>query len=318
VKAVIINKFRGDAEILKPGLKMLEDRINIPVLSVIPFMDIDLEDEDSVTERFCRNTTAGAAVKIGIVRLPYMSNFTDFNMLYNESGVGIQYITNPAQIADKDLLIIPGSKNTIGDLRFIQKNGLGAEIIRYANEGGMLMGICGGYQMLGKRINDPDGSETDAGKAQGLGLLDFDVTLQKEKVTAQSKGKIAFGGQGFFNNLNGCCVEGYEIHMGQNEYGPDAFPVAYLYIQGGTKAHVLDMVCNPESNVFGTYLHGIFDNGTFMRGLVNHLRSKKRLDAIQDDIISFAEYKEREYDKLADIVRNNSDMELFYHILNSI
>lgn len=318
IRAVIINKFRGDTEILKPGLTMLEDKIGIPVLGVIPFMDIDLEDEDSVTERFCRNTAAGAAVKIGVVRLPYMSNFTDFNMLYNESGVGVQYITSPAQIADKDLLIIPGSKNTIGDLQFIQKNGLAAEITRFANKGGMLMGICGGYQMLGKRILDPDGSETDTGQAQGLGLLDFDVTLQKEKTTAQSKGKIAFGGQGLFGDLNGCCVEGYEIHMGQNKYGPDACQVAYLHSQGGEGAHVLDMVCNKDGNVFGTYLHGIFDNGTFMRGLVNHLRGAKGLDAIAGDAITFAEYKEREYDKLADVVRNNSDMEMFYRILNGI
>ena len=152
IKAVIINKFRGDAEILKPGIRMLEERIGIPVLGVIPFADIDLEDEDSVTERFQRNTLAGAEVKIGVVRLPYMSNFTDFNMLYTEPGVGVEFITRPGQVEGKDLVIIPGSKNTIEDLLFIKKTGVADEVTRHACKGGMLMGICGGYQMLGKRI----------------------------------------------------------------------------------------------------------------------------------------------------------------------
>jgi adenosylcobyric acid synthase len=247
-----------------------------------------------------------------------MSNFTDFNMLYNEPGAGMEYITNPGQITGKDLLILPGSKNTIGDLQYIQKAGLAAEIMRFAKEGGTVMGICGGYQMLGKKILDPDGTETDVGQADGLGLLDFEVTLQKEKVTAQSKGKIEQDAQGLFAGLKGCHLEGYEIHMGKNEYGPDACSVAYLHSQGGQESHVLDMVCSPEGNVFGTYLHGIFDNGTFLRGLVNYLRGKKGLEAIQSEPLTFAGYKEREYDKLADIVRGNSDMEMFYRILQCI
>ena len=315
IKAVVINKFRGDPEILKPGLRMLEDRIGIPVLGVIPFMEIDLEDEDSVTERFYRSTAAGAEIKVGVVRLPYMSNFTDFNILYNESGVGVEYITNPAQIAGKDLIILPGSKSTMGDLAFIRRYGLADELVRFAQEGGMLMGICGGYQMLGNRIFDPEGSETGDKETEGLGLLDFDVTLLRDKVTAQSKGRIEYEGGCFFAGLNGCGVDGYEIHMGQNEYGPDAVPVAYIIRQGDWDVRLLDMVCNPAGNVFGTYLHGIFDNGVFMRRLVNHLRMRKGLDAIRGETLSFAEYKEREYDKLADIVRHNSDMEMFYRIL---
>lgn len=315
IKAVIINKFRGDAEILKPGLRMLEDRIGIPVLGVIPFMDIDLEDEDSVTERFYRSTSAGAEVRIGVTRLPYMSNFTDFNILYNESGVGVEYITSSSQIADKDLIILPGSKSTMGDLNFLRQSGLAGELVRFAQEGGMLMGICGGYQMLGKRIFDPQGSETGDKQTQGLGLLDFDVTLLKDKVTAQSKGRIEYAGNGFFAELNGCGLEGYEIHMGRNEYGKDAVPVATVIRQGKRDVHLLDMVCNPKANVFGTYLHGVFDNGVFLRKLVNNLRQKKGLGAIEGKALSFAEYKEREYGKLADIVRHNSDMEMFYRIL---
>lgn len=315
IKAVIINKFRGDAEILKPGLKMLEELIDIPVLGVIPFMDIDLEDEDSVTDRFNRNTLAGAEVKIGVLRLPYMSNFTDFNILYQEHGVGVEYITLPHQMEGKDLIVIPGSKNTIGDLEYLKKSGLGKKAEELAADGTLLMGICGGYQMLGKRIYDPDGCETDAGEAEGLGLLDFTVTLEKDKVTSQSKGKIAPQNKGLFAGLSGCTIYGYEIHMGQNSYGTEAMPVAYLNQRGSEPVDVLDMVCNREGNVFGTYLHGIFDNGGFLRGLVNIIRDKKGLRDITSAEISFSEYKEREYDRLAELVRNNTDMELFYKIL---
>ena len=315
IKAVVINKFRGDAEILKPGLKMLEERIGIPVLGVIPHMDIDLEDEDSVTERFNRNTLAGAEVKIGILRLPYMSNFTDFNILYKEHGVGVEYITQPQQMDDKDMIIIPGSKNTISDLNFLKKSGLGKKAEELAGRGTLLMGICGGYQMLGKKIYDPHCCETDAGVAEGLGLLDITVTLEKDKITSQSKGKIIPYVKGLFFELNGCTMEGYEIHMGQNSFGKDAMPVGYLMRRGAETARVLDMACNPEGNVFGTYLHGIFDNGGFMRGLVNYIRDKKGLGDITAGRVSFTDFKEREYDRLADIVRNHTDMELFYKIL---
>ncbi|MFZ5975007.1 MAG: cobyric acid synthase [Bacillota bacterium] len=317
VKAVIINKFRGDAEILKPGLTMLEDLIGIPVLGVIPYMDIDLEEEDSVSERFRKSIAAGAQVKIGVVYLPYMSNFTDFNMLYREHGVGVEFISSPGQMEDKDLIIIPGSKNTIGDLTYLKKAGLAQKAAAFAANGGLLMGICGGYQMLGKKIYDPERCETDAGEALGLGLLDFEVTMQREKVTAQSRGKIAFEGEGLFAALNGCSLEGYEIHMGQNVYGSSAVPVAYLDKPEGGESAVLDMVCNNKGNVFGTYLHGIFDNGIFLRGLINYLRGRKGMEPLEAKPESFADFKEREYDRLADIVRHNTDMELFYHILRN-
>jgi adenosylcobyric acid synthase len=317
IRAVIINKFRGDAEILKPGLKMLEDLIGIPVLGVIPYMDIDLEEEDSVSERFRRSIAAGAQIRIGVVYLPYMSNFTDFNMLYREHGVGVEFVSSPGQMEGKDLIIIPGSKNTIGDLNYLRKAGLAQKALELAAKGTLLMGICGGYQMLGKKIYDPDRCETDAGEAEALGLLDFEVTMLKDKVTSQSRGKIAFTGEGLFAALNGSSLEGYEIHMGQNVFGSGAVPVAYLDKRGADETGVLDMVCNHDGNVFGTYLHGIFDNGIFLRRLINFLREKKGLELLTGEPVSFTDFKESEYDRLADIVRHNTDMALFYQILRS-
>ena len=145
--------------------------------------------------------------------------------------------------------------------------------------------------------------------------MDITVTLEKDKITSQSKGKIIPYVKGLFFELNGCSMEGYEIHMGQNSFGKDAIPVGYLTRRGAETARVLDMACNPEGNVFGTYLHGIFDNGGFMRGLVNYIRDKKGLGDITSGRVSFTDFKEREYDRLADIVRNHTDMELFYKIL---
>jgi adenosylcobyric acid synthase len=316
VKAVIINKFRGDIEILRPGLEQLAELTGVPVLGVIPYMDIDLEDEDSVTERFNKNTLAGAEVKAGIVELPYMSNFTDFNNLYREYGVGVAYIKNPAQVEGKDLIIIPGSKNTIGDLNFIRQNGVFGKLREAAEAGALVMGVCGGYQMLGRKIYDPKGMETGLKEAEGLGLLDFEVTLEEEKTLSQSSGRMESVDNGVFAGLSGCSLEGYEIHMGQNRFGSAAVPLAYLHKRGDEDVCVLDMVTNEAGNVFGTYLHGIFDNGVFLRGLVDGIRKQKGLQSIPDDVLSFATFKENEYDRLADIVRHNSDMELFYDILN--
>lgn len=316
IKAVIINKFRGDMEILRPGLEKLSDLIGIPVLGVIPFMDIDLEDEDSVTERFKKNTLAGAEVKAGIIELPYMSNFTDFNNLYRESGVGVEYVKNPAQLDGKDLVIIPGSKNTIGDLNYLKQAGLFARLKEAAEDGALVMGICGGYQMLGKKIYDPLGCETGVKEAEGLGLLDFEVTLEQEKTLAQSFGRMEAVNTGVLSGLSGCILEGYEIHMGQNRCGSAAVPVAWLTKRRDEDVHVLDMVTNAAGNVFGTYLHGIFDSGVFLRGLIDGIRKQKGLQGIAEGILPFPEFKEREYVRLADIVRHNSDMALFYRILN--
>lgn len=315
IKAVIINKFRGDIEILRSGLKMLEDLIEIPVLGVIPYVDIDIEDEDSVTERLSKNNLAGAYINIGIVKLPYMSNFTDFNMLYRENGVGVEYISRPEQLESKDMVIIPGSKNTIYDLVYLQKMGFDNAIRKFAEDGGYVMGICGGYQMLGKNIFDLKHVETDSGEAQGLGLLDIDITMKENKITTQAKGKIFQDLSGLLKDMGGCDIDGYEIHMGQNDFGDKVTKAGYIYRRNGQDTDVLDMVCNKQGNVLGTYLHGIFDNGVFLRGIINNIRKSKGLKNNNEKPISFDEFKEIEYNKLAQIVRSNIDMDLFYEIL---
>ena len=301
VKGIVINKFRGDVRILEPGLAMLEDLLGIPVLGVIPWMDVDLEDEDSVTERFSRSRGQGS-VRAVIVRLPHISNFTDFNLLGVEADVVARYATRPEELEDADIVLLPGTRNTIEDLEWLKARGLAGAVQRHAQAGGMVVGVCGGYQMLGRTLRDPL-------QAEGLGLLDFDVTFREGKTTVQASGEIDCAG-GWLRALNGLRVDGYEIHSGENAFGADCVP--FLRLNGRGE---VDGVANRQGNVLGTYLHGIFDNGAFWRALVDRVRGQKGLARGMGAPMTMAEYREREFDRLAGIVRQNLDMDAVYAIL---
>ena len=308
IKGIVINKFRGDVKILEPGLDMLEELLGIPVIGVIPFMDVDIEDEDSVTERFNRQY-GGEAVRVAVVHIPHISNFTDFNILESEADVSVKYVKSAAEIKDADIVMIPGTKNTIEDLNWMKQRGIADEIVRFARKGGMVVGICGGYQMLGERLFDPYYTESRIPEIAGLGLLDLTCTFENEKTTTQSRGLIR-SDAGWLSELNGVLVDGYEIHMGVNEYGPDCEP--FLYLNG--REHP-DGVSNKEGNVLGTYLHGIFDTGAFGRALINKIKKEKGIDVSESDILTMEEFRERELNKAADIVRANLDMEAVYTII---
>lgn len=308
IRGIVINKFRGDVKILEPGLDMLEKLLHIPVIGVIPWMDVDIEDEDSVTERFERRS-AGGELRAAIVKLPHISNFTDFNLLSAEPGVGVRYVTRAAELLDVDIVILPGTKNTIEDLNWLKQRGIADEIVRAARRGATVIGICGGYQMLGNRLRDPEHSESRIPELAGLGLLDFDVTFHSEKRTVQSKGEIRCE-SGWLADLNGLLLDGYEIHSGRNDFGPGCVP--FLYLNG---SEVPDGVANAEGNVFGSYLHGIFDTGAFWHAIVNHVRREKGLDETESAPLTMAEFREREFDRLADVVRANLDMDALYAIL---
>ncbi|MBQ3761411.1 MAG: cobyric acid synthase [Clostridia bacterium] len=306
VKGVIINKFRGDVKILEPGLRMLEERIHIPVLGVVPWMDVELEDEDSVTERFRRASGKGD-LDVVVVRLKHISNFTDFQALTLQKGVRVHYAEKASDLENADVVVLPGTKNTIEDLIDLRNRGMEAPIVRHARKGGMLIGICGGYQMLGRKLCDPGHSESNVPSLAGMDLLDMEVVFEPEKKTVQSTGTVC-AKSGWLSELNGTLLDGYEIHAGRSVFGKDCAP--WLTIRGET-----DGVCNAEGNVLGTYLHGLFDDGRFFSALAAFVRKGKGVCDPQSAFLTMDEFREREFDRIADIVRASLDMDAIYRII---
>lgn len=229
VKGTIINKFRGDVEILKPGLDMLEDIIHIPCLGVVPYTRLQLEDEDGAVEF---NKKAYAPIDIAVIKMPHISNFTDLDALKSEEDVSIRFVTSKEEFKEPDLLIIPGSKNTIEDLLYLRQCGLEERIKEYSREG-KIIGICGGYQVLGSKIKDPYKVETDLGEIDGLNLLDMETTFEKEKVTTRVSAKL-------LNEETKNTVYGYEIHMGISKYGENIKPLFKIYDKNGEKVDYFD------------------------------------------------------------------------------
>lgn len=305
VAGLVINKFRGDRAILEPGLDFLEGRCQRPVLGVIPYIrDLRVEEEDSMAlfpSDMRSSSAAGVegAVRVRIVRLPRVSNFTDFDALAACPGFDCRYIEQPSALADADLIVIPGTKSSISDLRFLWSSGLGAEIIRKAKAGTPVIGLCGGFQMLGKKILDPHGLDGGAGSIKGLGLLDIETTFDFEKETRQTAGTVTG-----FNALlpRGTAVSGYEIHMGKTTLGPGAAPL--LKTGSGPEGAV-----GTEGLVLGTYLHGFFDSDQVLAGILAWFGCPVELPLI-DRLAA----KEHEYDRLADELRASLDIEKIYSI----
>lgn len=302
VKGFVINKFRGDVDLLTPGLKMLEDITNVDVLGVVPYMKVDIDDEDSLSERLT-NTHEQKLIDIAVIRLPRISNFTDFNVFSMNDAVSLRYVSNTRELGNPDMIIIPGTKNTIDDLKWLRQSGLEARILRFAGEGNPVFGVCGGYQMLGETINDPENVE-GGGSITGLGLLKMDTTFYKEKTTVQTTG-IINETEGFFSPLSGIEVAGYEIHMGDT------------VVREGKSlltAHGKQDGC-AFKNVAGSYIHGIFDNLKVADTIVQILAQRKGIDL--ENVVKFdmKTYKESQYDILADCVRKSLDMEKIYKIV---
>lgn len=306
VKGVIINKFRGDVKILEPGLRMLEERIHIPVLGVVPWMDVELEDEDSVTERFEKCCGEGD-LDVAVVRLRHISNFTDFQSLALQPGVRVRYANTAKELEGADLIVLPGTKNTIEDLIDLRNRSMDAAIIRHARSGGMVIGICGGYQMLGRVLRDPDHVESRVPEISGLDLLDMEVTFEGEKHTVQSSGVVCCE-SGWLSAAQGLTVDGYEIHAGRNTLGETAVP--WLLI-----GESVDGVMNAQGNVLGSYLHGLFDDGQLFAAIASHICETKGIEGGAHEAVSFEDFREREFDRIADIVRASVDMDVIYQII---
>lgn len=305
-KGLIINKFRGDVSILQNGLDMLYNLTKKPVLGVVPYTNVDIDDEDSLTEKFNRRDTKDG-VDIAVIRLPRISNFTDFTPFECAPGVSLRYAGRAHELGEPDLIIIPGTKNTTGDLKWLREGGLEAAICRRAGKDTPVIGICGGYQMLGKIISDPENTE-GGGSIRGMGLLDAETLFRRGKTTTRVSGKIT-GAGGIFEALNGIRIDGYEIHMGDTAV--NGAPLAEIKDNNGTIKP--DGLCS--GNVYGTYVHGIFDNEAVVKAIVTALMERKGINPSGVQAFDMRQYKQRQYDILADAVRNSLDMQAVYDII---
>lgn len=309
IKGNIINKFRGDVQILQPGLKMLEDLVNRPTVGVIPYMHLNIDDEDSLSDVFSNGEVNGD-MDIAVIKLPRISNFTDFNAFEFVLGVKARYVSNVKELKNPDLIILPGTKNTLGDLKWLRESGLEAEILKYASTNKPIFGICGGYQMLCKTLIDPFGVE-EGGEMKGLGLINAETIFEKEKIRTRVMGEFKEV-KGVFSGLNGKAFEGYEIHMGQTRKIMSGENISILKTIDGLIKE--DGLCN--GSVYGSYVHGIFDSEEVLKELAKTILCNKGLSFDEKEITDLETFKQKEYDKLANQLRESLDMDLIYKILN--
>lgn len=291
VKGVIINKFRGNIDILKPGLEMIEDIIKRPVLGVVPYMEVDIDDEDSLSMKEKGSKVSGF-IDIVVIRTPRISNFTDFNAFEQFEGVGVRYVKSPREIGDPDMIIIPGTKSTMGDLKWLRETGIETRIQKHASKGKPVFGICGGYQMLGQYLKDEYGVE-GGGEMKGIGLLPHSTEFSESKTRKSQIGKLA-NVNGIFKGLSGMEYEGYEIHMG---------------ISPG-----FGNIIN-EGNVYGTYIHGIFDRSEISTEIINSLMKSKGIEISHKDVIDMDKYKEKQYEILAENLEKAIDVDKLLAVL---
>lgn len=289
IKGLIINKFRGDRTILEPGIQMLEERGGIRVAGVVPYMNISLEDEDSLSDKLLQKEEG--LIDIAVIRLPRLSNFTDFDVFSQIPGVTVRYIQSVKEFLNPDMVIIPGSKNTMGDLKWMRENGLEAKIKKVCADI-PIIGICGGFQMLGKQILDPEKVE-EGGTIRGMELLDIETFLASDKTTVQRTGRIGELG-GILKPLSHMEFEGYEIHMGVTDACGDVVQ---------------------KDNVYGTYIHGIFDHGGIAKTVVSVLAERKGIELEELQDYDYRAFRESQYDKLADELRKSMDIPYIYEIL---
>ena len=315
VKGLVINKFRGDRSILEPGIRMLEERGGIPVTGVIPYMQLVLEDEDSLTERFSlRKDCAEKAVDIAVIRFPHISNFTDFMVFEQFADVSLRYVDSVSGLGEPDMIILPGSKNTMGDLKWTRQNGLEAAVLKRA-EKTVIFGICGGYQMLGNVLRDPGGVE-EGGVLRGMELLPMETELGDKKIRTQVRG-VFHALEGEFSELSGMELCGYEIHMGRSRAVPpeaERQSLCVLDVTAGEDGAGKEDGCF-LGHVYGTYVHGIFDADGIAETVVRALAKKKGVVLKEENGTDYRAFKEAQYDSLAEALREALDMQAVRRII---
>lgn len=298
IAGLIVNKFRGDIDILAPGLKMVEEKTGIPVLGVVPYIRVDIDDEDSLAPRLSAKSEV-KPLDIAIIRIPRMSNFTDFAPLEAHEVIGARYVQSAEELHNPDMVIIPGTKSTMDDLLWMRQNGIESAIQKLASSGTPVLGVCGGYQMMGEKLQDPHHIEGDLEEMHGMGLLPTETTF------TQIKTRTRFTADVKAKDFEGAKLDGYEIHMGESIVKGDPF----LTLENGK-----DDGCACGTN-FGTYLHGLFDTGELTEKLVKYLCDRKGIEYSEAAPISHSAYVEKQYDILADGVRAAMDFDKIYKIM---
>lgn len=295
IKGTVVNKFRGDRSILEPGIRILEELCGVPVAGVIPYVHVDIDDEDSLSERFARGQQR-KLVDIAVIHLPRISNFTDFSPFERYENLSLRYVERLSELGDPDMILLPGTKSTISDLKWLRQSGLEGAIQKAASRGTLVIGICGGYQMLGATVSDPNRVESsDVTELSGMGLLPMNTVFDGEKIQRQTEG-VFEQVPGMLSSLNGVSYRGYEIHMGRST---DTLPPL-----------------TGRGNVYGTYIHGVFDAPQVTEAVLRSLCQSKGIDYCQLGSFDLEQYRQRQYDLLADQIRAGLDMELVYRILN--
>lgn len=299
----IINKFRGDINLLQPGIEQFENMVDKPVLGVVPYRkDLVIDEEDSIPQgSYSAEMNTQGIINIAVIQLPRISNFTDLSPLAYDPSISIRYVHHPSQMGNPDLIILPGSKNTIGDMQILNQQSLTQEIIKCHKAGSMILGICGGFQMLGKIIKDPENLESPNKEVEGLGLFDFETTLVAEKLTRQIQLKTVKSH--IFSE--GIQCEGYEIHMGRT-----SFRTKYpgLFSSPNEDNSMNFGIINHEGTVIGTYLHGFLDKDLFRENILNYIRSVKQIKE-PEVAFEYTQFRDQEIDKLADLIKASINME---------
>ena len=309
VRGVIINKFRGDVSILEPGLRRLEELTGVPVLGVLPyFTDIYVPEEDSPASQNVEKSSA-SSIDVAVIVLPHIANFDDFDPIQREPGVGLRYVRSPAELGSPDLVILPGTKTTVADLEYLRRNGMADQLRRLVKGETAVIGICGGYQMLGRRVLDPEHVESERDEVTGLGLLPIVTRFGGHKETHQVSGRVA-ADHGLLEGSAGTAFEGYEIHMGTTVEGECSGATAFRLTERSGQASSAPDGCASESGwVLGTYVHGLFHNDRLRRNILEAVARRKGV-SLPSGADAFDQ--SREYDKLADLVRSHVDMGAIY------
>lgn len=299
IRGIIVNKFRGDMRLFDSGRRMIEDICGVPVLGVLPYMDdISIEAEDSVALSKMNTTAGEGVVNVAVIRLPRLSNFTDFDRLAARDGVNLYYTFSPDEVKKADIIILPGTKSTISDLVAVRNSGIEQAILESRRRGKTVLGICGGYQMLGKEISDPDGIEGKPGRVNGLGLLPVTTVISETKITERKRFSLTPGGK---------MLDGYEIHQGRSVIEDECVPPMIYYADGTTDGCVADERC------MGSYMHGVLDHDE----MIDRILAPYKKDGSEGAVTDYAAFKESQYDLLAERVREYLDMDKLYEIMGA-
>ncbi|WP_312653680.1 cobyric acid synthase [Proteiniclasticum sp.] len=309
IKGIIINKFRGDITLLQPGIEQIEKLVGIRVLGTVPYFSHDLDDEDSVVDWSKFSRGSGSRLDVVIIKLPYLSNLTDFQPLSLFRDVNLRFADLGDELGTPDLLILPGTKSTVEAMKSIKASGMEDKILACHEAGTVVMGICGGYQMLGRKIIDRHGVESDEEETEGMNLIDMVTTFREVKKTSLVSGN---------SYLTDAKIRGYEIHMGESEHGVEYVPLNRLTERNNAQIiETSEGVLDKENGVLGTYLHGIFDNAGFTKALLSYICLRKGFIPHEENIPDFWVHRENELERLAETVRKNIDMEALYAVLHN-